>query len=513
MSCQVHICPTSAPHFRVAASLRDTVGTLSLERSQRLTTTDKPVTELPLTPEDFFVLSRIDGRATVGEIIAGSGLPSADAKQILDKLFELGAIEAHEAAPANGASARRERPVAGAKSRRAAMLRAQFASASGSFKRESRPNSNTAEPKPEPEPVKPDGMVRVDPVPLGDARLDASLDIAVDEQRILWATEDRLGDLSHFELLGISPTNDKKLIRSAYHLVSRKFHPDRYYNKNVGPLGPLLQSLFKRAKSSFEVLMKDELREAYVERFLDQRRREEAARTAAAESEARAAAARKRAEDEMKALEAQVASKERAKRDQDRKAKQQRRIATANRAKRGGKAKELYDQAIGQMKLNPGNAANLFRLALDLDPGNEEYEQHWKRCLREARVERGAKAFTQGARLEEMGQVADAARLYLEAAEADPIAPHLAEAAFFIRDDDPGKARTFAMQALDAMAAAEAAGEGLSLGRRGRVLLCAGHAFLAAGQTHSAREQANAAHAVLGERPDVRALLNLLKKA
>ncbi|MBC8066897.1 MAG: hypothetical protein IAG13_01070, partial [Deltaproteobacteria bacterium] len=45
---------------------------------------------LPLTPTDFFVLSRIEGPISVTELLNGSGMPVAEAEAVLTRLIALG---------------------------------------------------------------------------------------------------------------------------------------------------------------------------------------------------------------------------------------------------------------------------------------------------------------------------------------------------------------------------------------------------------------------------------------
>ena len=48
---------------------------------------------LPIGPEEAFVLSRVDGSATSGDIALATGLDRARVNQALDRLRDLGAVE------------------------------------------------------------------------------------------------------------------------------------------------------------------------------------------------------------------------------------------------------------------------------------------------------------------------------------------------------------------------------------------------------------------------------------
>lgn len=50
-------------------------------------------------------------------------------------------------------------------------------------------------------------------------------------------------------LLGITSSSSKLELKRAYFELSRKLHPDRFYNRNLGPFGPLVSHLFETASA------------------------------------------------------------------------------------------------------------------------------------------------------------------------------------------------------------------------------------------------------------------------
>lgn len=499
---------------------------MPLGRDDKLEATGASLDGMPLTPEDFFVFSRVDGNATVGEIIATTGLGSG-AEKIIDKLIELGAVRKKKngaSAQSRGSRSRAQTPSHLrdlAAQRRKEMLRAQLKG--GGAKKAAKPKK----PEPEPEPEMPPDVglpeTRVKLVPENDLRINSALAIPVEHQRLVLAIHDQLGELSHFDLLGIAPTTDKKIIRRAYHQVSRKFHPDAYYGKDVGKYKSLLDQLFKRARSSYELLTDDPRREAYVQRLLAERAREEAALRQQQETKRAAREEAARLEAERKALEEQIRNKEenekraaeraeRAERDRKRRMRQSRRMSPLEG--RSKKAREHFDK--GQKELDagrPGAAASFFRLAMDLEPNNSEYHELWQSSLARARTEKATKAYEMARQFEETGRPAEAAHYFLEAAETNPLPKHLAHAALFLREDDTVRAREMALRALDGMVAAEKTGNPLKDGEAGNVHAMCGYVFLSAGQLASAKEQADAAEIKLGETDNIKALKTLIKNA
>ncbi|PRQ04027.1 DnaJ domain protein [Enhygromyxa salina] len=351
----------------------------------------------------------------------------------------------------------------------------------------------------------------VEPVAESDPRLRHDAAVDLERQRRLLALRDRLRHVGHFELLGIDPVDDPKMIRRAYHAVSREFHPDSFYGKNVGTFRSVLDDLFRRARASYEFLLDDEQRKPLVEAHdaqlraaRDRREREQA--EAKARAEAAAERARVRAEAEA-AEAAQKAQDVRAKRDQQR----QNRIRDRALAQRRKQAKKHADQAAREQEVGRhGAAATLFRLAFEQDPSKPEYEQMWRESLGIARRQRADSSYEQGREARKAGRVHEAARCLALAADADPSLRNLAEAAGAMAEVNAQRGRELAMAALESLQQAKARGSQLDERTVATVHQACARAFLAAGQHASAREQAERAHE-LSPSNQTRTLLNSIK--
>lgn len=181
---------------------------------------------LPLTPEDAFVLSRIDGSASEDDIAMATGLDVGVVRAALEKLANLGALR-YETETSNVVA----RPVAPGRT------------TSGAFHIgpiiETRSDSSDAHP----------AAALYDP-----AELDEPVDLSQDMKRRILDTFHRLDLLSHYELLGIGSEVDKKAIKSAYFALVNYFHPDRYFGKNLGSFKPKLERLFTRVTEAHDTL-------------------------------------------------------------------------------------------------------------------------------------------------------------------------------------------------------------------------------------------------------------------
>lgn len=106
---------------------------------------------------------------------------------------------------------------------------------------------------------------KVAPPPGGPMSASSSEQVDLDEDRKseILALEGLVDSASHYDILGLDPTASTDEIRRAYHDVSRRFHPDRYFQKNLGSFRSRIERLFRRASEAHAVLSNPEKRAAY----------------------------------------------------------------------------------------------------------------------------------------------------------------------------------------------------------------------------------------------------------
>jgi curved DNA-binding protein CbpA len=193
---------------------------------------------LPITPEDAFVLSRLDGSSTETDIALATGLDPGVVRESLAKLARLGAVSTGTAP---------ERPQA--------VPRAPSGT-SGFFHIgpvvETRGDSSGQHP----------AAALYDP-----AELDEAVDLDLPRKRRILDTYYQLDQISHYEILGVDAGADKKAIKAAYFEIVNLFHPDRYFGKNLGSFKPKLERLFARTTEAHDVLTRQASREEY-DRYL-----------------------------------------------------------------------------------------------------------------------------------------------------------------------------------------------------------------------------------------------------
>lgn len=168
-------------------------------------------TSLALTPVEGFLLSRIDGRTPWTLLREIGGLTPAEVDARIEAWIEQGVLELVDPASL-------------------------------------RPKKRLAP-----------GEVDLD-------ALDESLDIDLDVQRRILDFEANLGAPYH-ELLGVARDADAKEIKRAYFKLSKEFHPDRYFRREIGSHAKRLEAIFKRILEAYE-LLSDPTARAEVEKSM-----------------------------------------------------------------------------------------------------------------------------------------------------------------------------------------------------------------------------------------------------
>ena len=68
---------------------------------------------------------------------------------------------------------------------------------------------------------------------------------------------------THYELLGVAEDFDRTALKNAYHNLSRRFHPDRYYRQDLGGLEKMLEDVFAGVNQAYRTLGDERARAQY----------------------------------------------------------------------------------------------------------------------------------------------------------------------------------------------------------------------------------------------------------
>lgn len=227
---------------------------------------------LPLSSEEYFVWTRVDGHTATREVILMSGFPRDKTVAILRRLRELGALLREGESPASVAAAARN---AAARRAAAPASASDNASASASAAAPARPAPPQTQSAEAPAARTPAPTITLEALGALASEERAALAEEVDlaqEQKLRVIAMRRKADAGdYFALLEVDPGADKRALKRAYFLLSKELHPDRYYGKHTGSFGPWLARIFERLKEAHEILSDDKKRREYEGRLSGQR--------------------------------------------------------------------------------------------------------------------------------------------------------------------------------------------------------------------------------------------------
>ncbi len=91
-------------------------------------------------------------------------------------------------------------------------------------------------------------------------------DVDLDDEKKteILSLEARLKTANYFELLGVHRDASPDEVRKAFHDASRKFHPDRYFGKQLGPFKAKLETIFRHLVIAHQTLSSPERRSEYL---------------------------------------------------------------------------------------------------------------------------------------------------------------------------------------------------------------------------------------------------------
>ena len=228
-------------------------------------------------PQEYFVLSRIDGLQTLRDVLLATGLPVDRAISIVQRLRAIGAllIPGETAAPVAAApppptppppELRKSAPPAPAApaasppSRTSGAVPVIRSAAAGSAPAGASPRRTTG-----PLPVHPDPehdltLPRATPAELAALREDIPLD---DRTRRLILAMARLADgRDPWALLGVPAGAEPRQLKRAYFKLSKEIHPDRYYGERLGSFTDRLPFVFEAVSRAYARLTSPDRRAA-----------------------------------------------------------------------------------------------------------------------------------------------------------------------------------------------------------------------------------------------------------
>jgi hypothetical protein len=223
-------------------------------------------------PQEYFVLSRIDGMQTLRDVLLTTGLPVDRAISIVQRLRAIGALlipgetvapaAPPTAAPAKlgapnhvtgripvvGAAPPAAAPTAAAKGTGSSPVRTG-AAPPGPALRRSPNHAPPPEADPDPDPEHDLTLPGATPTELAALREDVALD---EPSRRLILAMARLADgRDPWALLGVPSGAEPRHLKRAYFKLSKEIHPDRYYGQRLGSFTQRLPTVFEALSRAY----------------------------------------------------------------------------------------------------------------------------------------------------------------------------------------------------------------------------------------------------------------------
>jgi tetratricopeptide (TPR) repeat protein len=206
-------------------------------------------------PEEYFVLSRIDGTQTLREVLLATGLPVERTIAIVTRLRSIGALllPGETSAPPPASAPVRPTPTPPRITPLSTPVASPLRTAAGT--------GTAATKKPEP--------AAKGAVPAAAPVHDLSLPNPSSEELAALAEENELSDTDRRRILAMArlidtrdlhallalPSDaDAKEIKRAYFALSKEIHPDRFYGKKLGTFGERMAAVFEATARAYAKL-------------------------------------------------------------------------------------------------------------------------------------------------------------------------------------------------------------------------------------------------------------------
>lgn len=271
---------------------------------------------------------------------------------------------------------------------------------------------------------KPSEPVRV------DAASAEEVDLPEERKKEILDLERGMDKLNAFAIFGLQPGATPEEVKQAYYAASRRYHPDRYYGKNLGSFRARIDKVFKKLTDAYNTLNDPERRAAYLKAHPELASAPAASASTAAASVSSASAL-----------------------DPERVSERRARMARHPYLLKNSRLSELLGRARERLKNDePGLALTDLHLAAQLEPQNREIQLLQAEARRRHDVQRATEELKKAETAEQAMDFATAANRYRVAATIDVANARAAYKAAQLMQQQGGDAkeiRTLAQRAVD----------------------------------------------------------------
>ena len=290
--------------------------------------------KMNLTAQEGFILSRVNGVATVHELYQMSFLDKASTASVLKKLLDVDVIEIVEkkGEPAKEKEAEIELP-----------------------KRD------------------------LADYHFNPLELNEEVELPLEMRKEILFVFENMENWTFYDLLCVSSSASREEVKKAFLRLSRVYHPDNYFRKNLGSYQTKVNAIYSQLVQANGILADPIERSEYRRKLIE---------------EGRIVAGPEDILEDPRERERRLARE-----------KVQRRVQHNPLMKRVEKAREFYEAALADVAKEAFiSAANNFKLAMTCDPNNELYKIKSEQVRDQANRARAERIFQKGMMLESYGQ-------------------------------------------------------------------------------------------------------------
>jgi len=247
---------------------------------------------------------------------------------------------------------------------------------------------------------------------------DADVDLKTDQRMAIDLTYKDIDEKSFYEVLLLPRSAEQKAIKRAYYRLSKEYHPDKFYRKNLGGYKLKLEVIFNKITEAYRILSDVESRHDYDDLVFGKPDKPKA--------EVKLAEASATVDFVPQAeLQRQAREEARSKARREVQKKRSRPVFMQNFQKQLAQriAKARAAMTAGQAAADEGNweeAASQFQMAMTLDPRNAKAKVHFKRAQTQHRNNRAEDFYRQAKEVMLAEDTKRAAELYQKAVDCKP---------------------------------------------------------------------------------------------
>lgn len=200
-----------------------------------------------LLPAEAFILSRVTGPTTMGELVAVGGLPEAETRRAVYTLAVAGLL-------------RRERWARILNPEVMRLARARAAEAPAPKQAPGPPPTSSAQP---PSPAQPASPASPPPSPPQPELVAPPVSEETSQRDALEELFERARGATHYEVLGVAQSVKPDELKRVYYSLAKRLHPDRFRRDSDEGLRQQTDVAFAKIAQAYDVLKDASLRASY----------------------------------------------------------------------------------------------------------------------------------------------------------------------------------------------------------------------------------------------------------